>query len=445
MPSWAQPARTPPWARTDVPPWRPEADRDTVARTQSRPHWWQREYVRVAADLVALLAGAWLVASWIIGNDRPALRHAPATESAQAPVRSEPQAPPAVSADSTIAPAPAQPAPAPPITTQDPLALPPQPTAQSPRPAVAPPPAMPPLATAPTPQAAPTPQPAPTLPARRTLAVALSPEAGSAAAMLDDLARSVAVPAGISFTAAGPSDPAALSVLRTDALQAMRASGATPVRVIAPLFSEHIQVIVRTDAPWDYVHQIKSLRLNVGRADGARGRTARTVYRELFGYPLPAWATNELDEMAALQKLMQRNGPIDAVIVVSESPLLPQLPTEMRRQLRELSFIPGRTSPLQTYWTSRFAGDKPRPAVTDFLVALGPSAQANEPTLRALATALCRAQPALQARGSPLMRGFTQGEQPPVGLAYVLPRSGNGCPTDPQLDAHAARPERKTP
>jgi hypothetical protein len=225
----------------------------------------------------------------------------------------------------------------------------------------------------------------------------------------------------------------------------MRAAGAPPVRVIAPLFSEHIQVIVRTDAPWDYVHQIKSLRLNVGRADGARGRTARTLYRELFGYPLPAWATNELDEQAALQKLMQRNGPIDAVIVVSESPLLPQLPTEMRRQLRELSFIPGRASPLQTYWTSRFAGDKPRPAVTDFLVALGPSAQANEPTLRALAAALCRAQPALQSRGSPLMRGFTQAEQPQVGLAYVLPRTGNGCPTDAVLDAHAARPERKTP
>jgi len=303
---------------------------------------------------------------------------------------------------------------------------------------------MPPVATTPAPT------PAPALPARRSLAVALSPEAGSASAMLDELARTVAAPAGIAFPAAGASEPAALSVLRTDALQAMRGSGAPPLRIIAPLFGEQIQVIVRTDAPWDYVHQIKSLRLNVGRVDGARGRTARTLYRELFGYPLPAWATNELDETAALQRLMQRNGPIDAVIVVSESPLLPRLPPEMRKQLRELAFNPGdrRTDALQTYWPHRVAGEKPRPAVTSFLVALGAPAQANEPTLRALAVALCRAQPALRSRGSGLMRGFASGEQPSVGWPYVLPRSdGGGCPADPMLDARAAsaRPERKTP
>ena len=439
-PQWAQPAPTPPWARTDAPPWRTEADRDTLARTQSAPRWWQREYVRIAADLVALAAGVWLVASWIIGNDRPALRHAQPTASTQAtPARTEPQPPAAVNSDSTpVQPAPA---PAPPDAAQNAQALPPAAPAPPPT-TVAPPTAMPPIA------AAPPPAPAPVAPARRPLAVALSPEAGSAAAMLDELARAVAAPAGIAFTAAGPSEPAAVTVMRTDALQAMRASGAAPVRLIAPLFSEQIQVIVRTDAPWDYVHQIKSLRLSVGRADSARGRTARTLYRELFGFPLPVWATNELDEAAALQRLMQRNGPIDAVIVVSESPVLPQLPPEMRKQLRELAFNPTdrRTAALQTYWTRRVAGDKPRPAVTNFLVALGPAAQANEPTLRSLAAALCRAQPMLQSRGSALMRGFTQGEQPPVGLAYVLPRNERGgCPADPLLDARAARPERKTP
>ena len=437
-PQWAQPAPTPPWARTDAPPWRTEADRDTLARTQSAPRWWQREYVRIVADLVALAAGVWLVASWIIGNDRPALRHAQPTASTQAPARTEPQPPAAADTDSGNAPPAPTTAPSPEVAQSPPPALPPAP--QSPSTAVAPAPAMPPVAT--------TPAPAPVAPARRPLAVALSPEAGSAAAMLDELARAVAAPAGIAFTAAGPSEPAAVTVMRTDALQAMRASGAAPVRLIAPLFSEQIQVIVRTDAPWDYVHQIKSLRLSVGRADSARGRTARTLYRELFGFPLPVWATNELDEAGALQRLMQRNGPIDAVIVVSESPLLPQLPPEMRKQLRELAFNPTdrRTAALQTYWTRRVAGDKPRPAVTNFLVALGAAGQANEPTLRSLAAALCRAQPMLQSRGSALMRGFTQGEQPPVGLAYVLPRNERGgCPADPLLDARAARPERKTP
>jgi hypothetical protein len=267
----------------------------------------------------------------------------------------------------------------------------------------------------------------------------------------------VAQPTGISFTAAGPSAPAALSVLRADALQAMRGGNAMPLRVVAPLFSEQIQVIVRTDAPWDYVHQIKSLRLNIGRADGARARTVRALYQDLFGTGLPAWAANDLDESQALQQLMRRGGPIDAVIVVSESPLLPQLSPAMRKQLRELSFNPAErhsAGALQGQWTVRRApNDKPRLAVTNYLVALGPAPNANESTLRALAVALCRAQPALQSRGSPLLRGVATGQQPPVGWPYVVPRAeGAGCPADPVLDAKreavptALGPsERKTP
>jgi hypothetical protein len=42
---------------------------------------------------------------------------------------------------------------------------------------------------------------------------------------------------------------------------------------------------------------------------------------------------------------------------------------------------------------------------------------------------LCRAQPTLQAQGSPLLRGLRQGQQPAVDWPYVLPQGpGAACP-----------------
>src|SRR5882724_11047195 len=102
--------------------------------------------------------------------------------------------------------------------------------------------------------------------------------------------------------------------MRTDALLAARAANAPPLQVVAPLFSEQVQVLVRNDARWDYVRQIKGLRLNIGRADGARARTALALHQQLFGAPLTA--ANELDVEPALQQLLQRGAPIDAVLVV---------------------------------------------------------------------------------------------------------------------------------
>ena len=266
--------------------------------------------------------------------------------------------------------------------------------------------------------------------------------------MLRCLAREVAVPAGLELRPAAPGEAPLLSLRRTDALLAARGAGAAPLQVLAPLFIEQIQVVVRNDARWDYVREIRGLRLNIGRADGARARTVRTLYQQLFGVPLPAADADERDLGQALQQLLQRGGPIDAVIAVSESPLLAQLPLHVRRQLRELTIdrvdLSKVTAMPAFSLTRRTVAERPRLSVTTFLVAAGAPPRPQDEALRTLVGALCRAQPALQAQQSPLLRGIAQGQQPDVGWPYLLPRpQGQGCPASPRRAAAAAAVSRR--
>jgi hypothetical protein len=256
------------------------------------------------------------------------------------------------------------------------------------------------------------------------------------------LTREVAAPAGLDLRPAAPGDPPMLALRRTDALLAARGAGAAPLQVVAPLFTEQIQVVVRNDARWDYVREIRGLRLNIGRSNGARANTVRALYQQLFGVPLPAAATDERDVTQALQQLLRRGGPIDAMVVVSESPLLAQLPPDVRRQLRELTIdrvdLSKVTAMPAFSLTRRTPAERPRLSVTTFLVATGAPPRPQDEALHLLAAALCRSQPALQAQQSPLLRGLVQGQQPNVGWPYLLPKQqGQGCPSEPA--AHGGR------
>ena len=256
--------------------------------------------------------------------------------------------------------------------------------------------------------------------------------------MLEALTRQVAAPAGLELRPAAPGESPLLTLQRTDALLAARSGGAAPLQVVAPLFSEQVQVVVRNDARWDYVREIRGLRLNIGR--GARANTVRALYQQLFGTPLTAADTDERDVTQALQSLLQRGGPIDAMVVVSESPLLAQLPVNVRRQLRELTIdhvdLSKVTAMPAFSLTRRTPNERPRLSVTNFLVATGAPPRPQDEALRLLATTLCRAQPALQAQQSPLLRGVAPGEQPDVGWPYLLPKQG--CPSEPAT--RASRP-----
>jgi hypothetical protein len=401
-----------------VPPWLTEADVAAWRRMDTAPSRWPG-LLGLALVMAGLGAVAWIAAHWILDMQRiePAPR-APAQASTRAP----PPSPPVIE--------PPTPAPVAPPTAQataPPAASPAEPPATAPAArAVAPPTAQP--------SAPPSPV------AVKTLTYALPLEADSAAPMFEALTRQIAAPAGLDLRPAAPGDTPLLTLRRTDALLAARGAGAAPLQVVAPLFTEQVQVVVRNDARWDYVREIRGLRLNIGAGNGARANTVRTLYQQLFGVPLPAAATDERDVAQALQQLLRRGGPIDAMVVVSESPLLAQLPSDVRRQLRELTIdrvdLSKVTAMPAFSLTRRTPGERPRLSVTTFLVAAGAPPRPQDDALRQLAAALCRAQPALQAQQSPLLRGLAQGQQPDVGWPYLLPRQqGQGCPSEPAARA----------
>ncbi|HET9206908.1 MAG TPA: TAXI family TRAP transporter solute-binding subunit, partial [Burkholderiaceae bacterium] len=377
------------------PPWLSEADVEHMRRMQERGSRWPG-LLGLAVYMVVLLAGAWWVARWIIDSQRVETRQRPLPETTAVPAPVPGPAP---------APS-AAPAPAP---SAAPVAAPP--TAAAAQPAAAPPPTA--------------------APAVRGLGFAWPPESGSAAALVDELMRVVATPAGVTLRAPAANEPPALTLMRTDALMAARATN-TPLRVVAPLYNEQVQVLVRTDARWDYVREIRGLRLNIGRADGARARTARALYQQLFGAALPAAQTNELDLDAALRALQERGAPFDAIVVVSESPVESQLQPAAQRQVRELT-IEGRQGAVTSLpgfsVSRRTSNDRARLSTTSYLVAPGAPQQAQDALLRTLALALCRAQPQLQKQESALLRGFRPNQQPDVGYPYLLPRTPEGsCP-----------------
>lgn len=369
------PSAAPVAAPRSVPPWLSEADVEQMRRLHEPASRWPA-LLGLALYMAVLFAGAWWVARWIIDSQR---------------VETRPRAP-------------------------DSAPSPPAPAKTAPAPAAAP--------------ASPTATPATAL---RGLALALPPDAGSAAPLIDELIRRVAVPAGVELRSAVGNEAGSLALMRTEALLAARAANAPPLQVVAPLYTEQIQVLVRTDARWDYVREVKGLRLNIGRADGARARTARALYEQLFGTPLPAAQANELELGAALSALQERGGPIDAVVVVSDVPIESQLQPAARRQVRELTIDArqmGTVTSLPAFSISRRTSqDRARLSTTTYLVALGAPPRAHDAALRKLAAALCRAQPALQSQGSPLLSGLRQGQQPDVGWTYVLPRTPNAaCP-----------------
>jgi hypothetical protein len=399
--NWPPPATPPaghPAPGRALPPWLSQAEAEQMRRMHEPSSRWPG-LLGLALYMVVLLAGAWWVARWIMDSHR---------------VETRPSAP----QDAPAAPAPDRTPAQPPTANTAPPATPGATTATPPQ-----------QGTAPAATAAPA-----AAPAARALTLALPADAGAAAPLVDDLIRRIAAPAGIELRTTAANQPAALALMRTDALQAARAVNGGPLQVLAPLYNEQIQVLVRTDARWDYVREIRGLRLNIGPADGARARTARVLYQQMFGTPLAASQVNELDMTAALQQMMQqRGGPIDAVIVVSDAPLTEQLQPAARRQLRELT-IDARHMSVVTSMpgfsiSRRTPQERARLATTTYVVAPGAPPRPHEAALRALAAALCRAVPALQAQGSPLLRGWRQGQQPDVGWPYLLPRTPDAvCP-----------------
>ena len=114
-----------------------------------------------------------------------------------------------------------------------------------------------------------------------------------------------------------------------------------PLRVIMPLYNEEIYFIARSDSPLNFVHEIKDAKINVGPLRSGTAMSATTIYRQMFGAPLPDANASFLSNEEALVKLVG-DKTLDVVVVVAGQPakLLVDMKPEARKLIKLLKFDP---------------------------------------------------------------------------------------------------------
>jgi TRAP transporter TAXI family solute receptor len=187
-----------------------------------------------------------------------------------------------------------------------------------------------------------------------------------------------------------------------------------PLRVIMPLYNEEIYFIARSDAPINFVHEIKDARINVGPLRSGTAMSATTIYRQLFGSALPDAKASFLSNEEALVKLVSDTS-LDVVVVVAGQPakLLVDMKPEARKLIKLLKFDPANpasATALKTYFPATIRAssypnllgeDIPGAAVKAFLVTYDYTMGGSVSRLTRLARSLCQNFPKLQAEGHP--------------------------------------------
>ena len=190
-----------------------------------------------------------------------------------------------------------------------------------------------------------------------------------------------------------------------------------PLRVIMPLYNEEIYFIVRADSELNYIHEIKDAKINAGESGSGTALTSATLYRLMFGGPMPEPNTRFLANEEALARLVTDH-TVDVVAVVAGQPakLLVDMKPESRKLIKLLKFDPTHTSSaavLKTYFAANvqasnypnlLTADIPGLAVKAFLVTYDFQLKDTVSHLRGMARALCQNFLTLQEKGHPKWR-----------------------------------------
>ncbi|MEO8598293.1 MAG: TAXI family TRAP transporter solute-binding subunit [bacterium] len=170
-----------------------------------------------------------------------------------------------------------------------------------------------------------------------------------------DLAKWVAEPAGIDLEVL-PSKGSAENVQRlrfepgvkfalvqSDLYQALLDQAATgnnqagqliqPLRVILPLYDEEIYFVTRADSPLKFIHEMKNKKINIGPVGSGTALSATTLYRLMFGQPLPDANASYLSNEEALLKLTSDKS-LDVAVIVAGQPA--KLFADMKPEARNL-------------------------------------------------------------------------------------------------------------
>lgn len=203
-----------------------------------------------------------------------------------------------------------------------------------------------------------------------------------------------------------------------------------PLRVVMPLYNEEIYFIVRADSERNYIHEIRNAKINAGETGSGTALTSATLYRLMFGEPMPDASASFLPNEEALARLVT-DKTIDVVVVVAGQPakLLVDMKPESRGLIKLLKFNPDHpssTAVLKTYFPASvrasnypnlLSADTPGLAVKALLVTYNFQLKETENHLRSMARSLCQNFPALQEKGHPKWREVELA-LPPLGRGW---------------------------
>jgi TRAP transporter TAXI family solute receptor len=188
----------------------------------------------------------------------------------------------------------------------------------------------------------------------------------------------------------------------------------SPLRVVMPLYDEEIYFIARADSKLEFMHDIKDAKINAGALRSGTALTATTLYRQMFGAPLPEANASFLSNEEALAKLVTDKS-VDVVVVVAGQPakLLADMKPEARALIKLLKFDPNHPSSkaaLTSYFPATIrassypnllADDVPGLTVKAFLVTYDYKMGFTIDNLSRFARSLCQNFGRLRAEGHP--------------------------------------------
>jgi uncharacterized protein len=223
-----------------------------------------------------------------------------------------------------------------------------------------------------------------------------------------------------------------------------------PLRAIMPLYNEEIYFIARADSPLNFVHEIKDQKINVGLLGSGTALSTTTLYRLMFGTPLPEANTTFLSNEDALVKLIT-DKTIDVVAVVAGQPakLLVDMKPEVRQFIKLLKVDPEHPASKAAFksyfpatvqaanYPNLITEDISGIAVKAFLVTYDYQRYDTTRHLVRFAQSLCENFPRLQAEGHPKWREV-QLAQPELGKGWSY-----HAQMARQLRACIARADRK--
>jgi TRAP transporter TAXI family solute receptor len=190
-----------------------------------------------------------------------------------------------------------------------------------------------------------------------------------------------------------------------------------PLRVILPLYNTEIHYIARADSELNYLHDLKNARINGGLVGSGAAFITHTLYRMMFGSPIPEARASYLPNDEALVKLITDKSIDVAVVAAGQpAPIIANMKPEAQKYIKLLKFDPAHPSskqPLTIYAPSTVRAasypnllkeDFTTISVGAFLVTYDYQMQNTVEHLVRFARSLCQNFNTLQSKGHPKWR-----------------------------------------